>query len=198
MNNIKLKNFTFLSSKEINQLAEITTKPEIMKYIADGKIYNKSDLIEFKENEKKQNKLIPTKRFYWTYAILDGEDVIGMFVLYKIYLNKFRPVPISKRRSKLNFAGTKKNNNPITINTRILINTTHQGKGVGVKVYEIIQEMARKILFKNVKKPVYLISFVNTTNDPGNKLQIKAGFKLYGIYENHEKKKIFNVYKWLV
>ena len=198
--NIHLKNFIFLTDKELNQLAIITSKEEIMKYIASGKPYSKKDLLQFKKDEFQQNKLKLENRKFWTYAVMLDKDVVGMFVLYKINLARYNLKPIA--HSKLTRKTTKKttrktkkttqhNNQAVTIATRILIDTAQQGKGISVIVYNLAKQMIKK---QKNKKPLCLISFVADDNIPGNKLQVKAEFELFAT--SNEKGHKYNVYRW--
>ena len=190
--NITIKNIIFLTYNQINQLAVITAKPEIMKHISDGKPYTKSQIYDFIKDEKTQVKLPAYKRKYWTYAVLnETDDVIGLMTFYNLNMNKFHIFKPNnsktKKSNKSAAAKTKKGLKPLaakTIGFRRILDIPYQGKGIGARMFEIMRNILINCHFVNDKIPVDIISIVNVDNEPSNKLEAKEGKDYIGMYRD--------------
>ena len=82
-------------------------------YLSGNWVYVNFHLIFF-ENDRK-NKAVKTPNGSFDTLELTVSHVISMILLYKIYVNKIRLVPISKRSSILNVSDTKNNHNKYII-----------------------------------------------------------------------------------
>jgi RimJ/RimL family protein N-acetyltransferase len=215
---IRLKNIAYLTDFEINQMAKITSKPEVMKYIGDGKPYTKKDIIGFVNDEKHQFIKNSYQRNFWTYAIILDNNIIGLFALYKIsigkyinncefinyniknYISKITGKPAKNSKKQKRYSRSKKQTNwtnHIVISTRRLLDIEHQGKGYGYQVSKLVEDIINYELFpSSYNGQVDLITFVDKTNRPSLKLQEKVGYKLIGTYtkDNH----IYNMYHWKI
>jgi len=206
---ILLKNFAYLNKKEIDELVKITTKPEIMKFIASGDLYTKKDIIAFITDEKKQEKLNSYIRQYWTYAVMHDNKVIGMFVFYKIPFQKQIPhINYIDKEAERYFKRIKSQTKPKTkkrktcdlfICYRILIDTEYQGKGLGFKILKISKQILTRDIFPpSFKCNINLLAYVDEKNLPSVKLQEKVGYKLIGTFFDKNKNIMFNLYHWKV
>ena len=200
--NITLKNIIFLSEKQINQLAIITAKPEIMQYIGSGQPYTKSQIFDFIRDERKQIKLSPYVRNYWTYAILNNDDVIGLYALYRKNAAKIQFKKMSMRRSSRSKSTRKASHKSkpkfaqTTIATRRLLDTEYQGKGIGNLIFEIMKNILLNCFFTNDRIPVDIISIANADNMPSNKSLTKLGLEFIGTYIEKDGNIERNVYRW--
>lgn len=195
--NIQLKNFILLSKLEINQLLKIVKKQEIMKHISSGKLYSEEDIYNFIKDEKKQQKISAYKRKYWTWIIKNDKNVIGMFALYKINISKYKFHTNSLKSKSKKFKSIKSKKyigGDISLATRIIIDTEYQGKGIGLIVYNMIKNILNNSIFIKPKCKITIVSFVNVSNIPGNKLQVKSGFTLVSNYKNDNIDR--NIYIW--
>ena len=200
--NISLKNIVYLNKKQIQQLVDITAKPEIMKHIGDGTPYTKSKIIEFINYERTQLKLSPYVRVYWTYAVLNNNDVIGLFALYRKNISNLklnRNLTQNSKNQKKNLTRksksfTKIKTAPITIAMRRLLDTNYQGKGIGGIIFNIMMNILTNCYFTKDTIPVDIISIVNIDNERSNALQVKSGLEYLGTYNDNKINR--NIYKW--
>jgi RimJ/RimL family protein N-acetyltransferase len=191
---VSLLNITRLSSQQLAAVSVITAKPEIMTHIGDGSPYTLRILRDFVRDERTQLTKSFATRKYWTWAImLDAVTPIGLFALYKLnftkYLKYFEALDATKVRPKRptkskrftppHFAQYNLDPSDIYIGTRILLDTTVQGRGYGTRVYELMKAEMADIHYRG---KVHMISFVNSDNIGGNKLQSKNGFTHLGEY----------------
>ena len=53
-------------------------------------MFNFLNIIEFINYERTQLKLSPYSRMYWTYAIMNYDDVIGLYAIYRKNVGKIK------------------------------------------------------------------------------------------------------------
>lgn len=164
MESIKLKNIIYLTNDEIDELVKITSDKELMKYINIP--YNKRKIMEFIKDEKDQN----ANRKYWTYAILLGTKIIGMYIIKKRELAKLLFISTKARK----YLTTHLKNCGLYFSMVILIAGDHQGKGIGYKVIKMGEDLITKISQNSC-----IIAFVDKNNIPSIKLHEKLSYKVF-------------------
>jgi hypothetical protein len=140
-NRIFLKSLAYISDSELNQLARITNKKSIMKYIGKGNLWSSKDLIEYRNDEKNENRLLGSKRKHYSYVLILGNKVIGFIQGRKnnnlINLSIYPEHNLNKKKIKIN----DKDN----ILLRMFIDDMYNGKGFGKMIINLFINKYRKI-----------------------------------------------------
>ena len=187
--NIKLLELTKLTKNEIEQLVDITSNIDVMKYIGTGKIWTIDDIKSFIKDEKIDQKLPHHKRQYYSYVILYDNNVVG-------YISG------RKKRSIL----TKPfDRNPDNIIFRILIGSNYQGKGIGKIAVKLFIDKYRNIVNRNIIKEdkklnstTVIIADIDKDNIGSIKTMLANGFKYYGVIKYFGNSKELNRYIYYV
>lgn len=204
--NVKLKNIAYLNDKQIQQLHQITSNPELMKTIGAGKPLSWNTLLDYLKDEKIEETKSNKNRTYWSYAILSNNIVAGFFVLKRIKLTsdfikyhnekdnlKRKNIKHTQKKNSHNTQSSKKfkklSYQDITLITRIIVDKKYQGKGFASKAVSIILKIISGIFHK---KKVNVLSIIDPANTPSIKVLAKYDFKLIGTHDYRGKD--YNVY----
>jgi ribosomal protein S18 acetylase RimI-like enzyme len=210
----KLKNIAYLNPKQIQQLHQITSNPELMKTIGTGKPLSWNTLQNYIKDEQIEETKSSKNRTYWSFAILSNNNVAGFFVLKKIKLtpdfikyhndtNNINSQPSNKNNKNIkktikNKAVSKKKSSKkipklsdqdITLITRIIVDKKYQGKGLASNA---VGKIIKMIPSSFAKKKVNVLSIIDSSNIASIKVFTKYDFNLIGTHDYHSKD--YNVY----
>jgi len=125
---IQLTNFRWADKKD---LAELTSKEHIMKFIGLGKTWSSADVDKYIKYTFQDSKIPTRDRQWFSYAIRYNGKLAGVVEFKTMTISTYIPENIREQF---------KNDVVMTI----FINDTYQGKGLGKKTVELLKEQVRK------------------------------------------------------
>lgn len=163
---MSLKLYKF-KDEDVNELYKITSNRNVMKFVGDGKIWNKNKTTKFINYSLNEQKLNNSKRNNFFYKIGLNKKFIGIIGIHKYDKEK-------------------------DYNLTFYLNKKFQGKGYGTTALKLIIKKIYKIR-KNIKK---IISNILVDNIGSQKSCKKVGFIFHkNIFINKKKYKQF-IYKF--